>query len=369
MSCEALKLKGCEIEGSTFKGRTFTFSNRNIINDSFKMIVKHAYSSSFILEVVGLINESSVYFSYDQLQNLKSETFYIEFWGKFNGLGNELLANEVFKISKVPCDCDENNQTSFSIDFGQTIIDYSVNYSVINIGTDSPEEVKEKYESNTNTNVFTDAEKQKLAGLDSNKFYGKYPNFETLENVIGESGAYAYVGGVGENDQSYIWDDDDNIWVLNSGAPNAETPASIKIKYESNPDTNAFTDDEKLKLSQVEAKEYKEIIGYFSQSGAADPVLRIIKSDFNQSINFIRQSPGDYNFSIEGLSFNLNKVFFDNAVRWDPVNSSGTECFIVFDFDNSSTQFINIKTYINAYNNNIPVDDISNIPFNLKIYN
>jgi hypothetical protein len=42
----------------------------------------------------------------------------------------------------------------------------------------------------------------------------------------------------------YIWDVTDDEWVL-GGSPAGETPASVKEKYESNADTNAYTDDDK----------------------------------------------------------------------------------------------------------------------------
>jgi hypothetical protein len=39
----------------------------------------------------------------------------------------------------------------------------------------------------------------------------------------------------------YLWDVTDEEWVL-GGSLAGETPASVKEKYESNADTNAFTD-------------------------------------------------------------------------------------------------------------------------------
>jgi len=62
--------------------------------------------------------------------------------------------------------------------------------------------------------------------------------------------SYAYVdGGIGSDVIKYIWDTTDNKYVEQLGESTEETPASIKSKYESNPDTNAFTDAEKLNLS------------------------------------------------------------------------------------------------------------------------
>ncbi len=101
-------------------------------------------------------------------------------------------------------------------------------------------------------NDYTTEEKEKLAGLDSSNFKGRF-NSESeliLAYPIGQDGWYAevIVGGVLHE---FIWDDINGEWVDN-GATGGETAASIKQKYESNPDTNAFTDSEKTKLSGIE---------------------------------------------------------------------------------------------------------------------
>ena len=113
-------------------------------------------------------------------------------------------------------------------------------------------EIKTLYEALTNTNGFTDSEKAKLAGLEPSSFLGVYTGLVGL-NVAHPSpvaGSFAFVDeGVGENVVTYIWDGTDSVYVLQGGTSTAETAASIKIKYESNADTNAFTDSEKTKLA------------------------------------------------------------------------------------------------------------------------
>lgn len=117
-------------------------------------------------------------------------------------------------------------------------------------------EIKAAYEAEANTNAFTDAEKSKLAGLEGQKFVGTYVTEAALISAqpLPAVGSYAYVdAGVGSDVTMYIWDDDDSAWVLSaSGGGGTETAASIKTKYESNADTNAFTDAEKAKLGGVE---------------------------------------------------------------------------------------------------------------------
>lgn len=116
-------------------------------------------------------------------------------------------------------------------------------------------EIKTLYESNADTNVFTDAEKTKLAGLSSPLFLGSFVSLAALVSAHPSpaAGSYAYVdAGIGENVLQYIWDTTDSQYVTQiSGG--TETPESIKSKYESNADTNAFTNAEKTKLTGIEA--------------------------------------------------------------------------------------------------------------------
>jgi hypothetical protein len=116
--------------------------------------------------------------------------------------------------------------------------------------------IKTKYEANANTNAFTDSEKSKLAGLESSKFLGTYTTLSALNSAHPDPsvGSYAHVdAGVGSNVEVYIWDDDDAQFVIQAGSGTSETASSIKTKYESNPDTNAYTDAEKAKMVNVPA--------------------------------------------------------------------------------------------------------------------
>ena len=95
------------------------------------------------------------------------------------------------------------------------------------------------------TKAYTQSEKTKLEGLETSKYKGLYVDFDSLTGAYptGEGGYYADVdSGVGEDVVRYIYDVDDTGWVLQLGESTAETAASIKTKYESNANTNAFTD-------------------------------------------------------------------------------------------------------------------------------
>ena len=100
---------------------------------------------------------------------------------------------------------------------------------------------------------YTAAEKAKLAGLESSRFKGLFASLGALETAFptASAGDYADVdAGVGSDTIRYVWDVSDAEWQPSgSGAP--ITAADVKTLYESNPDTNAYTDAEKTKLGTV----------------------------------------------------------------------------------------------------------------------
>lgn len=103
---------------------------------------------------------------------------------------------------------------------------------------------------------FTAAEKAKLAGLEGSHYRGTYLNLTALQTALptAEPGDYADVdAGAADPVQRYIWDDNDGEWVAQAGSADPVTAAQVKTLYESNPDTNAFTDAEKSKLGGVAA--------------------------------------------------------------------------------------------------------------------
>ena len=112
---------------------------------------------------------------------------------------------------------------------------------------------------------FTKQEKDKLKSL-SNKYLGTYASFEALcaaypetetnaqkWNPSKEGGFYADVDeGKGKKVSRYIWDTNDFAWTKQAGTSAALTASQIKEMYESNANTNAFTDKEKQTVNTVE---------------------------------------------------------------------------------------------------------------------
>ena len=106
------------------------------------------------------------------------------------------------------------------------------------------------------TEDYTSAEKTKLAGLESSHYKGLFVSLAALQAAVASpaAGDYADIdAGSGSDVTRYAWDSSDQKWVDQKGVSTAETAASVKTKYESNSNTNAFTDAEKTKLSGIAA--------------------------------------------------------------------------------------------------------------------
>lgn len=115
---------------------------------------------------------------------------------------------------------------------------------------------------------YTAAEKAKLAGLEGAHFKGLHASLAALQaaHPSAVAGDYADVdSGTGADVARYIWDVSDSKWVIQSGASGSMTAAQIKTAYESNPDTNAYSDAEQAKLGGIAPN---------ATANAADAALR-----------------------------------------------------------------------------------------------
>lgn len=102
---------------------------------------------------------------------------------------------------------------------------------------------------------YTTVEKAKLAGLDPNHFRGMFATLAALQAAVPTAniGDYAFVDPASGSDVvQYLWDNNDSKWVYN-GPTAGVTAAQVKTLYESNANTNAYTDAEKSKLAGVAA--------------------------------------------------------------------------------------------------------------------
>lgn len=104
----------------------------------------------------------------------------------------------------------------------------------------TPAEIKTSYESNTDTNAYTDAEKTKLAGIEAGATSGEM-----------SAGDIKTAYESNPNTNAYTDAEKNKLSTVEAGATGDMTAVEIKASYESNLDTNAYTDAEKLKLTGV----------------------------------------------------------------------------------------------------------------------
>ena len=101
--------------------------------------------------------------------------------------------------------------------------------------------------------VMSTAERQKLASLESSKFLGTFLTSGEIPLDKAVPGSYADVdAGPGETVSRWIYDADNGAFVKATGEVAGETSVSVKEKYESNLDTNAFTDNHKTTLEALQ---------------------------------------------------------------------------------------------------------------------
>lgn len=131
---------------------------------------------------------------------------------------NNYTSEEKDKLAEIE-DGAEVNKIINLIFNGVSVLDDGTRIATINI---TPEDIKQWYESNANTNAFTDKEQAKLAGISDGAEVNK------VDNVIVNGRSV-----LDENKRAII------------------TKEIAKEAYEANDDTNAFTDEEKTELNQL----------------------------------------------------------------------------------------------------------------------
>ena len=145
---------------------------------------------------------------------------------------------------------------------GSTVLDGDTRIATITI---TPEDIKNWYESNPDVNPFTDADKAKLEGIED----GAQVN--AVEDVTV-----------------------DGVTVLDPTDKTAKiTKEIIKASYESNADTNAFTDAEKEKLAEIaegaEVNDVKDVTldgkSIVNKDKIAELTAVAIKSSYESNAN------------------------------------------------------------------------------------
>jgi len=100
-------------------------------------------------------------------------------------------------------------------------------------------------------NLVSDAQLASISNIPDDHFKGTFTSLAAIPTAGAVSGDYALLAVTDGDDTQAIWDDDAGAWIDTGAAATGETAGSIKTKYESNPNTNAFTDAEKTKLAGI----------------------------------------------------------------------------------------------------------------------
>lgn len=180
MGCKVTKIKGCEIAGSTFSGRTLIFDNRDISGDNFTAKVKSVRSGT-ITEIIGVKNGSTVFFPFTEIENLKVGVYVIEYWATFAEIGTEPFAAEDFKVLSEGCaDCGGTQTQPFTIQFEDVSIPVTIEHSLVNVNNYL------NYES------LTEAQKAELKGDKGDT------GEQGIQGLKGEQGIQGPKGDVGE---------------------------------------------------------------------------------------------------------------------------------------------------------------------------
>ena len=113
---------------------------------------------------------------------------------------------------------------------------------------------------------FTAVEKDKLAGLEGSHYKGFYADLAALQAAVPfpEPGDYADIDAlVGQNTVRYIYNVSLGSWEAQVGKSTQLVGSQIKSMYESQPDTNAFTNWYKTKVETLVAQttDFKVVLG------------------------------------------------------------------------------------------------------------
>ncbi|MFD2870851.1 hypothetical protein ACFS5N_00135 [Mucilaginibacter ximonensis] len=191
---------------------------------------------------------------------------------------------------------------------------------------------------------YTTAEKSKLANL-SEHFKGKFTTLSALTtaNPTGNLGDYAFVDtGTGYDSKMYIWDGDDNTWVMSSGetTPDATETSSGLIELATIAEALARTDDQRamtaLKTISLILDEKKKV------SYQINPV------SLNE-VSILMENSGQVNsILISGannakLKIGTSGTYPTGAQTYPFPYSAGDRVFITYNYNDLTQASCNVK--------------------------
>jgi hypothetical protein len=194
-------------------------------------------------------------------------------------------------------------------------------------------------------NNYTTAEKTKLANL-SQHFKGSYTAVTSLEtaNLTAESGDYAFVDeGVGENVKMYIWDENDNAWIISSGGgtiPDATESLPGIMEIATTAEALNRVDDQRamtaLKTNALILDEKKKVSYQINPVGLNE--VSILMENAGQ-VNSILISGADNTKLKTGIA----GTYPDSAQTYPFPYSAGERVFITYNYTDLNHATCNIK--------------------------
>jgi len=182
-------------------------------------------------------------------------------------------------------------------------------------------EIKTAYEGEADTNAFTDAEKTKLSGIEALADVTDATNVEAAGAVMdseltSEASVKALDQGVattdtptfagiitaGNVDGRDVSVDGAKLDGIEAGATADQTGAEIKTAYESEADTNAFTDSEKTKLAGIEAS--ADVTDAANVEPLVDAHINVSGASSGQ---YLEWSGSDYTWSTVDLTTQVSR--------------------------------------------------------------
>ena len=161
--------------------------------------------------------------------------------------------------------------------------------------------IKRVVESIPGYSLMSDAEKEKLLSLESSKFLGTFTTSEDIPKEKAVAGSYADVESEdGTSVDRWIYNLNSGEFIKSNSSSGVETSSSIKTKYESNDDTNAFTDA------------FKSILENLPENIQVAENTQTFSSKFQDSLNYIDFSKLTPNYYNNATISNYN---FENS--WD----------------------------------------------------
>lgn len=264
---------------------------------------------------------------------------------------NNRITQEISNINQQITEIN-NNITNLTGNYDAEIIRLDgridlVNNAVTLLRTDMNSALDTKVDKITGLGLsqesFTTEEKEKLASLESSHFRGEFVSLTALQTEVpvGNAGDFAYVdAGAGSNSVMYIWSTSDNEWQLAQSTPTDETPESIKEKYESNADTNAYTDIEKSKLVGIASGAEVNQNAFSNVSNGSTTAQATTKTDTltvngggytttvitGKTLTLNTEIP-EVTISTPGLMASLDKLKLNNATSFGSVYVTGGRQF------------------------------------------